>query len=142
MRILELFNKDCTLDHIAIAVEDLNQAQTFYENLGLSFENKRENVADQGVVTAFAHASHDVRIELLGVQGNGPVKTFLEKRGPGIHHICFRVPNIVEKCRELSSKGFKIVYEEPQRGADNCLINFLHPQSTGGVLIEIQQRRK
>ena len=142
MRILELFNKDCTLDHIAIAVEDLDKAQKVYENLGLSFENTKETVTTQGVVTAFAHASRDVRIELLGVQGDGAVKTFLEKKGAGIHHICFRVPDIVEKCRDLFYKGFKLVYEEPQPGADNCLVNFLHPRTTGGVLIEIQQRIK
>ncbi len=143
MHILELFNKDCTLDHIAIAVEDLEKAQKIYEGLGLSFENTKEIVADQGVVTAFAHASQDVRLELLGVQGTtGAVKTFLEKKGPGIHHICFRVPDIVEKSRELSSKGFTLVYEKPKRGADNCLINFLHPRSTCGVLIEIRQRTR
>ena len=142
MRTLNLLNEDCVLNHVALAVENIDKAQKIYEAIGLNFENKREIISNQGVITAFAQMSKDVRLELLEAQGEGAIKTFLEKKGPGVHHLCFRVPNIVEKCHELSQKGLLLVYKVPQRGADNCLINFLHTKSTGGVLIEISQRLK
>ena len=77
---------------------------------------------------------------LLGVHGEGgPIEKFLSKKGPGIHHLSFKVPDIEAKCKELKEKGFKLLYEEPQSGAHSCRVNFIHPKSTGGVLIEISQ---
>ena len=139
MDMSKLLNKDCLLDHIAVAVEDLDKAQKVYETLGLRFEQKREKVPDQGVITAFAPIDTNTRLELLGVYAEGPVKKFLEKRGPGIHHICFKVKDIAKKCLELKGEGFQFIYDKPQQGANNCLINFIHPKSTGGVLIELSE---
>ena len=144
MSAIELLNEDCILDHIAIAVDNLDEAQKSYEALGLSFSSEREVVEDQGVVTAFAPVDENAHIELLGVidgeKGEGAIKKFLEKKGPGIHHICFKVPDVNQKMKDLTSKGFKLIYDSPKKGANNCLVNFIHPKSTGGVLIEINQK--
>ena len=128
------------LDHIAIAVEDLEQSQKIYEDLGLVFEEEREQVESQGVITAFAAMGSGARLELLAPLGKeGPVHDFLKKRGAGIHHICFRVPDVRKATVELKKKGYRLLNDEPIMGAQNCLVNFIHPRSMGGVLIEISQ---
>lgn len=134
------FNKDCFLDHIAIAVEDLDRAEKIYEDLGLTF-NHREDVLDQQVHTSFASIDENAHIELLmPINKAGPIQTYIEKKGPGIHHMCYRVSDIEKKCQELREKGYILLYENPKRGAHNCLVNFIHPKSTGGVLIEVSQK--
>ena len=135
------FGKDCILDHVAIAVNDLEKAVQTYEALGIHFKDEREVVESQGVITAFASIDENAELELLGVHGeDGPIAKFLDKKGPGIHHLSFKVPNIEAKCKELKEKGFQLLYEEPQLGAHSCRVNFIHPKSTGGVLIEISQK--
>ena len=129
------------LDHIAIAVEDLGRAQKFYEDLGLVFEDEREVVESQGVTTAFAKLSKGadgVRLELLERYGDdGPIHKFLAKRGPGIHHICFAVKDVARASAKLQEMGYQLLHPKPVPGANNCLVNFLHPKSTGGTLIEL-----
>ncbi len=135
-----MFNKDCFLDHIAIAVTDLDKAEKMYEDFGLGF-NHREVVEDQQVQTSFAHIDENAHLELLmPIDGQGPIAKYLEKKGPGIHHMCYRVPDVAKKSNELREKGYTLLYEEPRSGANNCLVNFIHPKSTGGVLIEISQK--
>jgi len=135
-----MFNKDCFLDHIAVAVEDLDKAEKIYEDMGLKFD-MRETVQEQQVETSFAHIDENAHIELLQpIDGKGPIAKFLEKKGPGIHHMCYRVPDVVKKSQELRDKGYTLLYEEPKRGANNTLVNFIHPKSTGGVLMEIAQK--
>ncbi|EQC46043.1 methylmalonyl-CoA epimerase [Bacteriovorax sp. Seq25_V] len=135
-----MFNKDCFLDHIAVAVENLDVAEKVYQDLGLTFD-KRETVLDQQVETSFAHIDENAHIELLmPIDKKGPIQAFLEKKGPGIHHMCYRVPDVVKKSEELTALGYKLLYETPRSGANNCLVNFIHPKSTGGVLIEISQK--
>lgn len=130
------------LDHIAIVVEDLDKGQKVYEALGFSFSPHREIVSSQGVETAFAKVDQNSKIELLCPHGEkGPIHDFLQKKGAGIHHLCFSVPDIVRKCDELKEKGYQLIYDSPREGANNCLINFIHPKSSGGVLIEISQKR-
>ena len=134
-------NEDCLLDHVAVAVEDLDEAQRRYEALGLRFEEHRETVPSEGATTAFAPVDARCRLELVGPHGEGgPIAKFLRDRGPGIHHICLRVPDVREKCRQLIAGGFRLVYDEPRPGAGGCLVNFVHPKSAGGVLIELSQR--
>jgi methylmalonyl-CoA/ethylmalonyl-CoA epimerase len=129
------------LDHIAIAVEDLDESIKFYEDLGLKFSENREVVEEQAVVTAFAHVDTHAHIELLGRWGeSGPIHKFIEKKGPGIHHLCFRVKDVKAMGEELKNKGYLLLNELPVKGANNCLVNFLHPKSTGGVLIELSQK--
>lgn len=133
--------KDCHLDHIAIACLDLDKTQKIYEDMGLSFLPEREVVEDQGVITAFAKVDKKANIELLCPHGDGgPIHQYLEKKGPGIHHLCFRVNDVKAKADELRTKGYRLLYDEPKIGAHHCLVNFIHPKSTGGVLIEISEK--
>lgn len=133
--------EDCVLDHIAIAVKDIEASVEIYQAIGLKFDAQREIVEEQKVKTAFAQIDENGHIELLEpTDESSSIHKYIEKKGPGIHHICFRVEDVIAKHKELSSKGFKFIYEEPQKGAGNCLVNFIHPKSTGGVLIEISQK--
>ena len=138
-----MLGEDSVLDHVAVAVSDLSKAKSFYELLGLKFEDKTEIVASQGVETAFAAIDQTAKLELLYPHGeDGPIHKFLDKKGPGLHHLCFRVKDVKEKTEELKTKGIKLLYEEPVAGAHNCLVNFIHPKSSGGVLIEISTPSK
>lgn len=135
-----MFNKDCFLDHVAIAVSNLDIAQKVYEDLGLTFSNTREVVESQKVTTAFAHIDEHAHIELVCPLNNeGPIQKFIEKNGEGIHHLCFKVPDVLKKSEEMAALGYRLIHEKPFIGANNCLVNFIHPKSTGGVLIEISQ---
>lgn len=138
-----MFNKDCFLDHVAIAVSNLDRAEKVYKDLGLTFNGTREVVDSQKVITAFAYIDEHAHIELIcPINGEGPVQKFIEKNGEGIHHLCFKVPDVVKKCDEMKSLGYHFTNERPLLGANNCLVNFIHPKSTGGVLIEISQTLK
>lgn len=132
---------DVVLDHVAIAVKDLDQAVQVWENLGLEFEEEREIVEEQGVVTAFAPMDTNAHLELLCPHGeSGPIHKYIEKKGEGIHHLCFKVKDVCAKTQELKDKGFTLINPEPVKGAGGCLVNFIHPKSTGGVLVEISQK--
>lgn len=138
---MDILGKDCILDHVAIAVKDLEKSIQVYEDLGLSFTDDREVVESQGVRTAFAAMDENAHLELLTPFGeSGPIHKYLEKKGEGIHHLCFKVPDIEAKCNELKDKGYIFLNEKPVAGAHNCLVNFMHPKSTGGVLIELSQK--
>lgn len=133
-----MFNKDCYLDHVAIAVSNLDRAQKVWEDLGLTFNPVREEVPSQQVTTAFANVDEHAHIELVcPINGEGPIQKFIEKNGEGIHHMSFKVPDVQKKTEELLGLGYKMIYEKAVPGANNCLVNFIHPKSTGGVLIEI-----
>ncbi len=140
---LELLNEDCLLDHVAVVVKDLSKAKELWANIGLNFDSEEEVVESQGVTTAFAPMDNNAHLELLCPYGeSGPIHKFLEKKGEGIHHLCFKVPNVKAKCDELKEKGFILINEEPVLGAGGCMVNFIHPKSTGGVLIELSQKPK
>lgn len=128
------------LDHVAIAVSDLELAVKRYEILGLKFSSQREEVASQGVTTAFASLDQHAKLELLMPLGtDGPIHQYIAKKGEGIHHLCFRVDDIEAKSRELRAQGMVLLYESARPGAHQCMVNFIHPKSTGGVLIELSQ---
>lgn len=132
---------DCVLDHIAIAVKSIPDAKKIYEDMGLTFAPEIEEVKDQKVFTAFAHVDTNAHIELLQpTSDESTIHKFIETKGEGIHHLCFKVPDVKAKTAELSAKGYRFIYPEPRIGAGGCLVNFLHPKSTGGVLIELSQR--
>jgi len=136
-----MIGKDCILDHVAIAVKDIDKSQKIYEDMGLKFGSEREVVESQGVVTAFAEMDENAHLELLCPHGeSGPIHKYLEKKGEGIHHLCFKVPDVEAKCNELKEKGYILLNEKPVPGANNMLVNFIHPKSTGGVLIEVAQK--
>lgn len=132
--------KDFVLDHVAVAVSDLNVAIEAWEKIGLRFDEAREVVAEQKVEVAFAQMDQNARLELLcPINEESAIYKFIENKGPGIHHLCFKVKDIDAKCRELNNLGIKLIYSNPVLGAHNCRVNFIHPKSTGGVLVEISQ---
>jgi len=127
------------IEHIGIAVKDINQANTIYKSL-LGYEHyKTENVEREGVTTSFFKCGES-KIELLeATKPDSPIAKFIEKKGEGIHHIAFSVSNIKKEVKRLKEEGFTVINEEPKKGADNKLVVFLHPNSTNGVLIELCQ---
>lgn len=127
------------IEHIGIAVENLDQSIDLYTKL-LNVEcYKTEEVASEKVITAF-FMSADQKIELLAsTDPEGPIAKFLAKKGPGLHHIAFAVENIHVEIDRLKSQGFVFVSETPKRGADNKWVVFVHPKSSGGVLVELCQ---
>ena len=129
------------LDHIAVATKDLERSVNLFSAIGLNFKAEREVVEEQKVKTAFAKIDQNANLELLmPINEEGPIQKFIETKGEGIHHLCFQVENIEKSMTELTEKGFRFIYDEPRKGAHNCLVNFIHPKSTGGVLIELSQK--
>jgi len=127
------------LDHIAIAVPDLDAAiRRFMEDFGLNFEGT-EAVTAAKTETAFFPLP-PTSIELVHpLNGEGPIATYLEKRGGGIHHLCFRSDNILEDIERLKAKGYQFLADAPSPGAHGSQVIFIHPKSCDGVLIEINQ---
>ena len=127
------------LDHIAIAVPDLDKAiKRFMEDFGLPFEGT-EDVEAAKTSTAFFPLP-PTSIELVHpLRGEGPIATYLEKRGGGMHHLCFRSDNIEEDIERLREKGYQFLADGPTPGAHGSQVIFIHPKSCDGVLIEINQ---
>ena len=125
------------IEHIGIAVNSLEEAIPFYENmLGLKCY-AIEEVADQKVKTAFFMVG-ETKIELLeSTDPDGPVGKFIEKRGQGVHHLAFATNNVDESLSELEEKGVRLIDKKARKGAEGLNIGFLHPKSTMGVLTEI-----
>jgi len=127
------------IEHIGIAVKDLEISNTMFEKLLGTASYKTEEVASEGVKTAFFKMGES-KIELLAaLNDDSPIAKFLEKRGEGIHHIAFAVGDITSEVQRLKSEGFTVLNEKPKKGADNKLVVFLHPKGTNGVLIELCQ---
>lgn len=130
------------IDHIGIAVKDIDVSNTLFEKLLGVSPYKIEEVESEGVLTSF-FKSDSTKIELLAATNpESPIAKFLEKKGEGIHHIAFEVENIQEEIQRLKAEGFVVLNEEPKIGADNKLVVFLHPKSTNGVLVELCQSIK
>lgn len=127
------------LDHIAVAVPDLEKAiKRFMEDFGLPMEGTEE-VSEAKTSTAFFPLP-PTSIELVHpLNGEGPIAKYLEKRGGGLHHLCFRSDNIEEDIARLREKGYQFLSDGPTRGAHNSKVIFIHPRSCDGVLIEINQ---
>ena len=132
------------LDHIGIACENLDEASKFWNLIGL-LQGDDELVEDQGVVTRFFSTSSNdpttPKIELLEPTGQDtPIAKFLSKRGAGVQQVCFRVENLEEMIKLLVDNGVVMIDTEPRNGAHGALIAFVHPKSTGGVLVELAQK--
>jgi methylmalonyl-CoA/ethylmalonyl-CoA epimerase len=126
------------LDHIGIAVRSLDAAR-IYESLGLSIDHI-ETVETQKVRTAFLGVG-DAKLELLEpTSEESPVARFIEKRGEGIHHLCFRVSNLEEQLVRLKGEGYRLINEQSVPGAHGCRVAFLHPSAGNGVLIELSEK--
>jgi len=130
------------LDHIGIAVKDLETAlATYTEGLGLECDHQ-ETVEDQQVRTAFLPLG-DTHLELLeSLSAEGPIGRFLEKRGEGIHHLCFEVDDIRAVLRRCEEAGMTLIDREPRAGAHGKWVAFVHPRTTHGVLIELSQDKE
>lgn len=127
------------IEHIGIAVHDLKSAGMTYEKLLNTTVYKTEEVASEGVKTAFLQTGPN-KIELLeALSDDSPIAKFLAKKGEGVHHIAFEVTDIKAEMERLKSEGFILLNDKPKPGADNKLVCFVHPKGANGVLIELCQ---
>jgi methylmalonyl-CoA/ethylmalonyl-CoA epimerase len=127
------------IEHIGIAVKDMDDANVLFEKLLGVPSYKMESVESEGVLTSFFQTGVN-KIELLmATNPESPIAKFLEKKGEGIHHIAFDVEDIQAEIVRLKSEGFVLINEVPKKGADNKLVVFLHPKNTNGVLVELCQ---
>ena len=129
------------IEHIGIAVKNLETSNEIFEKLFGSPSYKTEEVESEGVKTSFFMCGPN-KIELLeATKEDSPIAKFIEKKGEGIHHIAFDVDDIVKEIERLKNEGFVFISEVPKEGADNKLVVFLHPKSTKGVLVELCQEK-
>ena len=130
------------IEHIGIAVKDLEASNSLFAKLLGVPHYKMEEVASEGVKTSFFKSGPN-KVELLeATNPESPIAKFLEKKGEGIHHIAFAVDDIVPEIARLKKEGFVVLNETPKQGADNKLVVFLHPKGTNGVLVELCQEIK
>lgn len=133
--------KPTHIEHIGIAVKNIDEAKKYYEDvLGLECYSVEE-VKDQKVKTAFFMVGQ-TKIELLeSTEPDGPIGKYIEKRGEGIHHIAFAVKDLPNVLQQVEQKGIQLIDKQPRKGAEGLDIAFLHPKSTGGVLTEFCEKR-
>ena len=129
------------IEHIGIAVEDIEQGEKLFSSL-FNVENyKRELVEEQQVLTSFFRVGNN-KIELLqATSDNSVIKKFIDKKGPGFHHVAFAVQDISIEIKRLTKQGFRVLNETPLNGADNKIVCFLHPKDTNGLLVELVQEK-
>ena len=130
------------IEHLGIAVKELSVSIPLFEQLLNTPCYKTEEVASEGVKTAFFQTGES-KVELLeGTSETSPISKFIVKKGEGIHHVAFEVENIEAEMKRLAALGFELLSEAPKNGADNKLVCFLHPKSTNGVLVELCQEKR
>ena len=130
------------IEHIGIAVKNMDDANVLFEKMLGVPSYKMEAVESEGVLTSFFQTGNN-KIELLvATNPESPIAKFLEKKGEGIHHIAFDVDDIEAEIARLKNEGFVLINEVPKKGADNKLVVFLHPKNTNGVLVELWQEIK
>ncbi len=129
------------IEHIGIAVKNIEQSVSLFEKLLNTNCYKKELVESEQVETAFFKTGEN-KIELVADVDDGVINKFISKRGEGIHHIAFDVEDIKAEMKRLEGEGFVLLNENPKNGADNKLVCFLHPKHTNGVLIELCQEKK
>ena len=129
------------LDHIGIAVKSIERTRAFYETgLGLPSAPHAEEVAGERVRVLKLQASEGVTIELIEpTSEDSAVAKFIERKGEGLHHLCYRVEDIAAAQAKLESEGYRPIWEKPRPGADGCTVNFYHPKDVFGVLTELSQ---
>ena len=126
------------IDHVGIAVASIEEARGFWEALGLEIEGIEE-VPREGVRVAFLRVGES-KIELLeATTPDSPIARFLDRRGPGIHHLCLASDDVTADDAGLRQAGYRLLRPEPTRGAGGCWVQFVHPKSAGGVLVELSE---
>ena len=131
------------LDHIGIAVRNLDEAKSMYEKILQKTAYHEETIVSQGVRVAFFKTGEDSKIELLeGLTAESPIAKYIERKGEGIHHVAYLVEDIKAEIERMKVEGFQPLQEEPKMGAGNKLVFFFHPKSTVGVLTELCQKIK
>lgn len=130
------------VEHIGIAVKNLEESNSIFEDILGSASYKQEEVKSENVITSFFQVG-ETKIELLqATSEDSPIAKFIDKKGEGIHHIAFAVDDIYKEIERLTKKGYVMIHDKPKNGADNKLIAFMHPKSSNRVLIELCQDRK
>ena len=137
--------QNITIDHIGIAANSLDEGSRFWRLIGLVAQGEDELVEEQGVVTRFfpldSQKDDTTNIEILEATGpDTPIGRFLEKRGPGIQQLCLAVDDLETMITHLMSNGIIMIDTTPRKGAHDSIIAFIHPKSTGGILVELKQR--
>ena len=137
--------QNITIDHIGIAANNLDEGSRFWRLIGLVAQGEDELVEEQGVVTRFfpldSQKDDTTNIEILEPTGpDTPIGRFLEKRGPGIQQLCLAVDDLETMITHLMSNGIIMIDTTPRKGAHDSIIAFIHPKSTGGILVELKQR--
>ncbi len=128
------------IDHVGIAVHSIAEASKFYQSLGLTIEAVEE-VPAEGVKVAMMQCGES-RIELLeATREDSPIGRFLARRGGGIHHICFATSDVQGDQESLADQGYRLLRPEPTQGAGGCWVQFVHPNSAGGVLVELSEKK-
>jgi methylmalonyl-CoA/ethylmalonyl-CoA epimerase len=126
------------IDHVGIAVESIEKARGFYEALGLSIDGVEE-IPAEGVRVAMIQCGQS-KIELLeATTADSPIAKFIERKGPGIHHLCLSTDKVHEDSEVLRRSGYQLLRDKPTKGAGGCWVQFVHPKSTGGILVELAQ---
>ena len=128
------------IEHLGIAVDSIDKAAPFWKHILKISHRSTEDVIDQGVVTDIYDTGQG-KVELLEALGdNSPIAKFLDKRGPGIHHVCFEVEDINSAIKELKENKINVLSDGPTIGAEGYKVVFIHPKSTGGVLVELAEK--
>ena len=135
-----MLNRLGEVEHIGIAVQELEDAKKIYcDILGLELTDEK-TLPERGVKVAFLETGN-TKVELLeGIGDESPVSKFVERKGPGVHHLCFEVEDIKRVMDELATAGVRLIDETPRAGAEGKLVAFLHPKSAAGVLIELTEK--
>lgn len=130
------------IEHIGIAVKDIEVSNKLFEKLLGVPAYKSEEVESEGVITSFFKNGPNKMELLAATKSDSPIAKFLGKRGEGVHHVAFEVDDIVLEIARLKKEGFVVLDEIPKKGADNKWVAFLHPKSTNGILVELCQEIK
>jgi len=127
------------IEHLGIAVRNIEESNNLFEKLLGSAPYKEETLESENVKTSFFRVGNN-KIELVqSMEADSVISKFIDKKGEGIHHVAFDVPDIKAEMKRLSDEGFKLLSDEPYKGADNKLVCFVHPKTSGGVLVELCQ---
>jgi len=129
------------LDHLGVAVNSIEEGLKFYKALGFQ-DHEIEEVPSEKVKVCFLSLKNDVNIELLeATDEESAVAKFIAKRGTGIHHMCYRVKGLQTLLDEYKQRGIQLIDESPRKGAHGCDVAFIHPKASGGILIELSEKR-